>query len=48
MRALISAALAALTIVVFAPVRHAGFIQLDDPVYVAQNPHGSTTRTGIR
>ena len=33
----ISLALAALTLVVFAPVRHFGFLSWDDPSYVTQN-----------
>ena len=35
---IIAAALAVLTFVVFAELRHAGFVQLDDPVYVSENP----------
>lgn len=32
-------ALAALTAVVYAPVRHHDFVQVDDPAYVTENPH---------
>lgn len=32
-------ALAALTAVVYAPVRHFDFVQVDDPAYVTENPH---------
>jgi tetratricopeptide (TPR) repeat protein len=31
-------ALAALTVVVYAPVRHYDFVSVDDPVYVSENP----------
>jgi len=36
---LASAALFALTLVVFAPVRHDDFLQYDDNLYVTENPH---------
>ncbi len=35
---MIAAALAALTIAVYAPVRHHGFVSIDDPAYVTENP----------
>jgi protein O-mannosyl-transferase len=34
----VAALLAAITVVAFAGVRDAGFVQLDDPVYVSENP----------
>jgi Flp pilus assembly protein TadD len=37
-RLILGAALAVLTIVAFADLRHADFVQLDDPVYVSENP----------
>jgi tetratricopeptide (TPR) repeat protein len=37
--AALAVALAALTIAVYAPVRHFDFVQLDDPLYVSENPH---------
>lgn len=44
-----SLALVALTLAVFAPVRHYGFIALDDPLYVSENPHvsGGLTWEGV-
>src|SRR5262249_1226584 len=36
---LASAAVFALTVVVFAPVRHHDFLQYDDNIYVTDNPH---------
>jgi protein O-mannosyl-transferase len=35
----VALALALLTLAVYAPVRHHGFISLDDTVYVTENPH---------
>ncbi len=37
--ALISLALVALTIAVYAAVRHFDFVPVDDPLYVSENPH---------
>ena len=36
--AAILVALVAATVVVFAPLRHADFVQLDDPLYISENP----------
>ena len=36
---LVALAIAALTIVVYAPVARHDFVQLDDPAYVTENPH---------
>ena len=35
----IAVGLAALVAIVYAPVRHFDFVQLDDPAYVTENPH---------
>ncbi|MFO7692087.1 MAG: tetratricopeptide repeat protein [Vicinamibacterales bacterium] len=45
-----AAALAVLTIAVFAPVRHFDFVDLDDPTYVFENPNvtGGLTWSGVR
>jgi protein O-mannosyl-transferase len=42
-------ALAALTLAVYAPVRHYAFVSIDDPLYVSQNPHvtGGFSATAI-
>jgi protein O-mannosyl-transferase len=37
--ATLALALAALTVAVYAPVRHFEFVQLDDPIYVVENPN---------
>lgn len=44
-----SIALVAVTLAVFAPVRNYGFIALDDPLYVSENPHvsGGLTWEGV-
>ncbi len=45
----IALALAALTLAVYAPVRHFDFVQVDDPLYVIENPNvrGGLTMDGI-
>jgi len=45
----IALALAGLTLVVYAPVRHFDFVQVDDPLYVIENPHvrGGLTLDGV-
>jgi hypothetical protein len=46
---IIALALAALTLAVYAPVRHFDFVQVDDPLYVIENPNvrGGLTMDGI-
>jgi protein O-mannosyl-transferase len=48
-RIVLAIALAAITIAVFAPVRHFDFVELDDPLYVRENPHvaGGLTLDGV-
>jgi tetratricopeptide (TPR) repeat protein len=45
-----SALLVAAVALVYAPVRHAEFFHLDDPIYVTENPHvrGGLTADGLR
>jgi protein O-mannosyl-transferase len=40
------AALVVLTLAVFAPVRHFDFVEIDDPLYVRENPHIAGGLTG--
>lgn len=45
-----SVALVALILIVYAPVRHYGFVDLDDPQYVSENPFiaGGLTWNGVK
>jgi protein O-mannosyl-transferase len=47
--AALALALVALTVAVYAPVRHFEFVQLDDPLYVVENPNvrGGLTLEGV-
>ena len=42
-------ALAAITLAVYAPVRHFDFVSIDDPLYVSENPEvaGGLSRAGV-
>jgi hypothetical protein len=46
----VALALATLTMIVYAPVRHYGFVDLDDPQYVSENPFvaGGLTWSGVK
>jgi len=46
----VALALALLTLIVYAPVRHYGFVDLDDPQYVSENPFvaGGLTWSGVK
>lgn len=37
--AALAAALVVITVLVYAPVRHFDFVEVDDPLYVSENPH---------